>query len=161
MKQALSGTPAHDHLLKLAGITLTEDEKMVSSVTIHDAIYWKGVAVFIIGMFMLPGFTTTLGLFLIFVAMVMIGLAYLTQHYLVLAATNKRVFVRSGIFYADMIEMRYAQVESIELGISPIGQIFGYGSVIVTGTGQRRVIIPYVKRAIEFRVAVNDILVNK
>ena len=53
------------------------------------------------------------------------------------------------------------QIESIELGINPIGQIFGYGSVIVTGTGQRRVIVPFIDNAIAFRKTVNDILVNK
>lgn len=161
MKQAIGSAREEKDVLILAGVTLTEDEKVIAMATIHDAIYWKSVAVIIIGMLMLPGFAMTLGIFFMFVGVVMLALAHLTRSYLVLAATDKRIFIRSGIVYTDMIEMRYTQVESIELGITPIGQIFNYGSVIVTGTGQRRVIVPFVSNAIAFRQKVNDILVNR
>jgi hypothetical protein len=89
------------------------------------------------------------------------SLAYLTRRYLLLAATTKRIFIRSGILYADVIELRYTQIESVELGITPIGQIFNYGNIIVTGTGQRRVIVPFIANPLVFRTRVNDILVNK
>jgi len=112
-------------------------------------------------MLLLPTLAMKLGVFLMFVGAVMLGLAHLTRSFLVLAATDKRIFVRSGILYADMIEMRYTQIESIELGITPIGQIFGYGNVIVTGTGQRRVIVPFITDAVTFRRKVNEILVNR
>ena len=158
MKKALAG---QNDVMKLAGISLTEDEHMVDTSVIHAAIYWKGVAVVILGMLLLPSFAATLGVFLMVVGALMLLLAHLTRTYLVLAATNKRIFIRSGILYADMIELRYTQVESIELGITPIGQIFGYGSVIVTGTGQRRVIVPFITDAIGFRKKLNDILVDK
>lgn len=158
---AVSRQPERKNTLKLAGITLQEDESMVVTAFVHGAIYWKGVAVAIIGLLMLPGFMMNLGILLIFVGGVMIGLAHLTRIYLILAATNKRIFIRSGIFYADMIELRYSQVESIEVGITPLGQMLGYGNVIVTGTGQRRVMVPFVANALNFRSRVNDILVNK
>jgi hypothetical protein len=60
-----------------------------------------------------------------------------------------------------MIELRYSQVESIEVGMTPIGQIFNYGNVIVTGTGQRRIIVPFVANAVSLRKKINDVLVNK
>lgn len=161
MKQALSQPVSQADAMKLAGITLTEDERMIATCVIHEAIFWKGVAVIIFGMLLLPGFAFSLGVFLMFVGAIMLGMAWLTRRFLILAATNKRLFIRSGILYADMIEMRYSQIESIELGITPIGQIFGYGNVIVTGTGQRRVIVPFITNAIDFRAKVNDILVNK
>lgn len=161
MKQAISGPSDQERLANLAGITMTDDENLLALAIIHGAIYWKGVAVIIIGMLLLLTFAFSLGVFLIFVGAVMLGIAHLTRRYLLLAASDKRIFIRSGILYADMIEMRYAQIESIELGINPIGQIFGYGSVIVTGTGQRRVIVPFISNAIAFRKAVNDILVDK
>jgi membrane protein YdbS with pleckstrin-like domain len=159
MKQAI-GSNTED-VLKLAGVTLLEDERMLGVARIHGAIYWKGVAVTIIGLLLLPTFAMSLGFFLIFVGLMMIGLAHLTRSFLVLAATDKRIFIRSGILYADMTELRHTQIESIELGITPIGQIFGYASVIVTGTGQRRVMVPFVANGIAFRKSVNDILVNK
>lgn len=161
MKQAYSKQVDKDTLFRLAGISLTEDETLLTVANIHDAIYWKGVAVVIVGLLMLPFFLMNLGILLMFVGAVMIAIAHLTRRYLILAATDKRVFIRSGILYTDMIELRYTQIESVELGITPIGQIFGYGSVIVTGTGQRRVIVPFIDNPVDFRMRVNDILVNK
>lgn len=161
MKQALSGPSDQEKLANLAGISMTEDESFLTLARIHGAIYWKGVAMIIVGMLLLLTFAFSLGVFLIFVGVVMLVLAHLTRRYLLLAASDKRIFIRSGILYADMIEMRYSQIESIELGINPIGQIFGYGSVIITGTGQRRVIVPFIANAIAFRKIVNDILVDK
>lgn len=162
MKQALGGPVNNEaDILKLAGITLAEGEKVTAFASIHGAIYWKPVAILLFALWLALGVAVTLGMFFLFVGGVMLVLAQLTRHFLVLAATDKRIFVRSGFFYADMIELRYAQVESIELGIMPIGQIFGYGSVILTGTGQRRIIVPYVANAIQFRSKVNEILVNK
>lgn len=159
MKRAI-GSNSND-ILELAGVSLADGEHLVDTARIHDAIYWKGLVVAVLGILLLPSFAMSLGFFLIFVGLVMLVLAHLTRSYLVLAATDKRIFVRSGILYADMIELRYTQVESIELGITPIGQMFGYGSVIVTGTGQRRVIVPFVVDAIAFRKSVNDILINR
>ena len=161
MKQALSGPSDQEKLANLAGISMTEDESLLTLARIHGAIYWTGVAIIIFGMLLLLTFAASLGLFLIFVGIVMLILAHLTRRYLLLAASDKRIFIRSGILYADMIEMRYGQIESIELGINPIGQIFGYGSVIITGTGQRRVIVPFISNAIAFRKIVNYILVDK
>lgn len=163
MKTALSGpVTTQAELLRLAGITLGDDEAMIAFGHIHGAIYWKSVAALIFAIILAVGIPAPeLGLFFALVGLIMFVMAHLTRRYLILAATDKRIFVRSGWFYADMVELRYAQVESIELGILPLGQILGYGSVIVTGTGQRRIIVPYITDAVQFRSKVNDILVNK
>jgi membrane protein YdbS with pleckstrin-like domain len=162
MRRAIGSSTTKKELLTLAGIKLQDDERLLTVCSIHQAIYWKAVAVALFGVLLFFTFTfSTLGLFFLFVAACMGAIAYLTRRYLLLAATDKRIFIRSGILYADMIEMRYTQTESVELGMTPIGQIFGYGNVIVTGTGQRRVIVPFIKNAYDFRSKVNDVLVNK
>jgi hypothetical protein len=161
MKRSVAGMTEKERLVTLAGITMTEDEHLLVYARIHGAIYWKGVAIVIFGLLLLPTFAQNIGLLLMVVGAIMIGLAYLTRFYLILAASDKRLFIRSGLLYADMIEMRYGQVEGIELGITPLGQIFGYGNVIITGTGQRRVIVPFISDAVEFRRKINEVLVNK
>ena len=161
MKQAISQPNNEETVLKRTGITLTEDERLVTFGVIHGAIYWKGVAVFILGLLLLPTLFMNVGFLLMFVGAVMLGFAWVTRRFLVLAASDKRVFVRSGVVYADMIELRYSQIESIELGMTPIGQIFNYGNVIISGTGQRRIMVPFISNAIDFRTRVNDILVQK
>ena len=106
MKQAFSRPKNEAEAMKLAGITLTEDESFIATCVIHGAIFWKAVVVIVLGMLMLPTFAFSLGVFLMFVGGIMLGLAWLTRHFLILAATNKRVFIRSGVVYADMIELR-------------------------------------------------------
>lgn len=147
--------------LTRAGITLQEGETIVARSIIHEAVYWKGVAVCLLGLVLLPSFFQALGVFFIFVGFVMLGIAHVSRRFLILLATDKRIIARSGLIYADMIELRYSQVESVELGMTLIGQVLGYGNVVVTGTGQRRVIVPFVKNAQEFKRRVNDILVNR
>lgn len=159
MKHALAGPTEEERLAKLAGVTLGEDEALLATGDIHGAVYWKGVAVVIVGVLLLPTFAMSLGLFLMFVGVIMLVFAQMTRIYLLIAATNKRMILRSGYFYADMIEIRYPQMESLEVGATPLGQIFGYGNVIVTGTGQRRIIVPFIANAVEFRQRVNDALI--
>src|SRR5688572_15818728 len=111
MKQAL-GHMSTNEILALAGVVLQEDEHIIAQSIVHDAIFWKSVAVIIFGMLLLPTFAAKLGIFLMFVGAVMMGLAWLTRRFLIVVATEKRVIVRSGILYADMIELRYTQIES-------------------------------------------------
>lgn len=162
VRGALSGPVTNEaELLRLAGITLGDDEALIAFAHIHGAIYWKSVAVLLFAIFLMLAVAMSLGLFFGLVGLIMLVMAHLTRRYLILAASDKRVFVRSGWFYADMIELRYTQIESVEVGIMPIGQIFSYGNVVVTGTGQRRIIVPFVADSVQFRSKVNEILVNK
>ncbi|PZQ45403.1 MAG: hypothetical protein DI551_07435 [Micavibrio aeruginosavorus] len=160
MKKLVSTATTQEEILNLTGVTLTEDEKILITGRVHGAIYWKSVAVMIFGILLFL-VAASLGFFFLLVGGIMLVLAHLTRYYRILAATNKRVLVRGGFFYADMVELRYTQVESIELGVMPIGQVFGYGSVIITGTGQRRIIVPFIANALEFRSKVNEILADK
>lgn len=102
MKQSIGGPSDRQRLANLAGITMTEDENFLTLARIHGAIYWKGVAVIIFGMLLLLTVAMNAGFFLIFVGVIMLVLAHLTRQFLILAASDKRIFIRSGILYADM-----------------------------------------------------------
>ena len=91
MKQSIGGPSDQQRLANLAGITMTEDENFLRLARIHGAIYWKGVAVIVIGMLMLPTLATNAGFFLMFVGVLMLVVAHLTRQLLLLAATDKRV----------------------------------------------------------------------
>lgn len=142
LRIALSGYKKPDFLV--------EGEQALVQGIISKAIYWKGVAVLILALFLLfPAFN--LGLFLLLVGGVMIFLAALTERYLILILTDKRVIIRAGILYVELIEIRHSQVESVELSYTLIGQLFGYASVVISGTGRRTVMVPFIRNALEFR----------
>ena len=52
-----------------------------------------------------------------------------------LAVTNHRVIYKSGLLSRHTIEMNRDKVESVDVDQSLLGRIFGYGTVIVRGTG--------------------------
>ncbi len=139
---------------------LTPGEKIVALASISSGIYWKGIALLIVS-FIIIFMAFALGAFLMFVSLLMLSISYLTKYYLLLGATNKRVIIRSGIVNFDIIQMRYSKVESVELTWTLMGQIFRYASVVITGTGRRVMIIPFVGNAAEFRGALNEILMRK
>src|SRR5262249_11453303 len=52
-----------------------------------------------------------------------------------LAVTNHRVIYKSGLLSRHTIEMNRDKVESVDVDQSLLGRIFGYGTVVVRGTG--------------------------
>jgi len=52
-----------------------------------------------------------------------------------LAVTDHRVIYKSGLLSRHTIEMNRDKVESVDVDQSFLGRIFGYGTVIVRGTG--------------------------
>ncbi|QQG35199.1 MAG: PH domain-containing protein [Micavibrio aeruginosavorus] len=136
---------------------LMPDEKVLRVATISPGIYWKGIAVFILALIvMIKAFA--LGAFLMLVSVIMLGIAYMTRYFLLLAATDKRVIIRHGIINLDTIQFRYTKLESVELSRTIIGQLLGYASVVITGTGSRVTVVPFIADASKFREELNKIL---
>jgi uncharacterized membrane protein YdbT with pleckstrin-like domain len=52
-----------------------------------------------------------------------------------LAVTDHRVIFKSGLFSRHTIEMNRSKVESVDVDQTVLGRLFGYGTVIVRGTG--------------------------
>lgn len=52
-----------------------------------------------------------------------------------LAVTDARVIYKAGLFRRHTLEMNRSKVESVDVDQSLFGRIFGYGTVIVRGTG--------------------------
>lgn len=138
---------------------LMPGEKIMRIAQISPGIYWKGFAVLILAVVLLfSGVLFNLGLFFLFVSVLMLSVAYLTRYFLLLAATDKRIIIRHGILNLDTIQFRYTKLESVELSRTIIGQILGYASVVITGTGSRITVIPFIADASRFRQELNKIL---
>ena len=54
------------------------------------------------------------------------------------AITNRRVIIKTGFISRYTYEMPHAKVESISVNQSILGRIFGYGDLIIIGTGGSR-----------------------
>jgi uncharacterized membrane protein YdbT with pleckstrin-like domain len=68
-----------------------------------------------------------------------------------MAVTNRRVVVKTGLTSRKTIEMLLNKVESIEVSETGLGRVFGYGSIVVIGTGGTSEPFHLVARPLEFR----------
>jgi uncharacterized membrane protein YdbT with pleckstrin-like domain len=69
------------------------------------------------------------------------------------AVTNKRIIMKLGIVRRRTIEMLLRQVEALEVNQSILGRIFGYGTLLVIGTGGTREPFDRIQAPLEFRRA--------
>lgn len=139
---------------------LIEGETPLLKGDIHPAIFWKSVAVFVLAAILLkPAFN--LAVFLALVGLFMFVLAFITHKCLVLLLTDMHVIVRSGIAFADLMQIRYSKIESVNIHVTLIGQLFGYGAVVIKGTGDRDVMVPFIRNASEFRNALQKRLIDE
>lgn len=138
-------------------VSVLPDERVVKVATFSNGIYWKSGAVFLFSLILMMK-VQNLGIFLMLVAGVMFGLAYITRHYMVLILTNKRILVRSGLIRMDTIQLPIERIESVELERTLPGLALGYASVILTGTGSRVMGVPYVDQPHIFRRLTDQVI---
>ena len=129
---------------------LVKDEELLVQGEIHPAIYWKSVAVLIFSLLLslkVPMLGVVFGVF----GLLLLAFAVLSRHFLLIALTNKRVLTRYGILQTDVVAINFSRVESVELERMLPGHLLGYATVVVMGTGQRYIRIPFIANAVEFR----------
>ncbi len=71
-----------------------------------------------------------------------------------LAVTNRRVIAKFGFIGRSTVEMNLAKIESVRVEQSVMGRLFGFGSIIVVGTGSTMDPIPFIANPMAFRQAI-------
>ena len=75
-----------------------------------------------------------------------------------LVLTNKRIIAKSGIIRRNVIDISNSKVEGVSYNQGIIGRIFGYGSVLVRGTGVGQVPIKFIAKPEHFKHEVGRVL---
>ena len=114
--------------------TLVADEKIAKHFKIHWIVYVECI----------------LFCWLIFPLIKLIKLFFIEY-----ALTNKRVVTKAGIISRNTEEMRLVKVETVEVKQGIIGRIFGYGNVLVSGTGSSNVVFSDVDNPIEVKKSID------
>lgn len=70
------------------------------------------------------------------------------------AVTNKRVVVKRGWLNRRTAELAVESVEGVSLDQSLIARVFGFGRVVVTGTGDATLVFPPMAQPVAFRRAI-------
>jgi uncharacterized membrane protein YdbT with pleckstrin-like domain len=72
------------------------------------------------------------------------------------AVTNRRVIIKVGLVSRKTVELKLDKVESIGVDQTIPGRIFGYGTIVVRGTGGTNEPFRGIARPLDFRKAVNE-----
>lgn len=88
------------------------------------------------------------------VACAVLAQAWLRRRSSEFAVTNKRVIIKLGILTTRSIELLLPKIEAIEVEQSMPGRMFGYGGIVVTGSGGTHERFTDIARPLDFREAV-------
>jgi len=94
----------------------------------------------------------------IVLALIWAGYRFLIYSTTELVITSKRVIAKSGIIRRNVIDVSNSKIEGVTYHQGIIGRIFGYGSVLVRGTGVGQVPIPFIERPDFFKHEVGRVL---
>ena len=139
---------------------LVEGESIVEQGVIHDGIYWKPAAVLLMALLVALFIVVELGVLLAIVAIIMFVHATIKKEILLFVLTDKRVFARYGILQVDVVDIRFSKIESIELERMLPGYLMGYANLIISGTGNRFIVIPYVGNGVQIRRSYNRLTLS-
>ena len=96
---------------------------------------------------------------LIFLGIILIGVyifirAVVHMSVTQFAVTDRRVVLKRGLFTVHTKELATETIEGVQLVQSLWGQIFGFGRIVVTGTGDAQIVFPPMAQPIAFRRAI-------
>lgn len=137
--------------------TLLPGEQVTCRTHLHWIIFVRAAAVILVGLILwiaaVSHALSSVGGFLVLVGLVLWVFAYIHWRTSEFAVTNKRVIVKIGVLRRRTIEMLLRQVEALEVSQSILGRIFGYGTLLIIGTGGTREPFQRISGPLEFRRA--------
>lgn len=100
------------------------------------------------------------GLFFIAFAVLYIVMTAVTYYFSSVTVKTKQVILRTGVLVRQFVDIPLNKIETIDIRQSIMGSIFGYGSLLITGTGGTRHLISYLNNPLACRRHIEE-LMNK
>lgn len=119
--------------------TLISDEQVLYQARVS---IWGLLPLILLGLILLP----VLGIGLYFLGKA--AIVYFTTE---LAVTNKRVIAKTGVIQRNTVEMFLSKVESVQVEQTVLGRLFGFGTVLISGTGIQNAPFRGISDPLQFR----------
>ncbi len=123
------------------------DESLADGETIIQRGKWPGV-------FWFGAWAALILLGIIAVGVFIFATAWIKMKTTDFAVTNRRVILKRGWLNRHTQELSVESVEGVTLNQSMIARLFGYGRVVVSGTGDAVIVFPPMANPVEFRRAI-------
>jgi len=136
--------------------TLLPDEKIIFRTKKHLIVFYIPAlwAIMIIAFLLTPNPLVNKIVFVPIFGAVVTGinqwLDYITADF---AVTNKRIILREGFFFRHMNEVQLSKIANIATNQSLLGQLLGYGTVIINPFGGNSDIFSAIDNPLEFQKA--------
>jgi uncharacterized membrane protein YdbT with pleckstrin-like domain len=88
------------------------------------------------------------------IAIIVLFAAWIRRRSSEFAVTNKRVIIKLGVTTTRSMELLLTKVEGITVTQSLMGRMFGYGEIVVTGSGGTQEPFDNIQSPLDFRQAV-------
>lgn len=150
----------HHDAFDIISDKLVQGEEVIIQAQISEYIFWKATVVGVFSLFVMLFLVFEIGVLLLVAALIMFAVAAAKRSIMVLALTNKRILVRYGLLMVDVVDIRHDKIESIELERMLTGFLMGYSNVVVMGTGNRYIVIPYVANGPQIRRKYNEVIIG-
>lgn len=84
-------------------------------------------------------------------ALIWIGITWLTYYFSSLTIKRNHVIIRTGVIVRQTIDIPLNKIEAIDIRQSIFGSIFNYGMLCITGTGGTRRVISFLNKPLTCR----------
>ena len=74
-----------------------------------------------------------------------------------LAITDRQIICKYGLIRRETAELRLNYIEGIQLRQGVMGRIFDYGTIVISGVGTQKNVVPNIDKPLEFRRQFNEI----
>jgi uncharacterized membrane protein YdbT with pleckstrin-like domain len=88
------------------------------------------------------------------IAIGVLGAGWIRRRSSEFAVTNKRVIIKLGVLTTRSMELLLSKIEGITVTQSIMGRMFGFGEIIVTGSGGTQEPFDNIQAPLDFRQAV-------
>ncbi len=72
------------------------------------------------------------------------------------AVTDHRIIIKIGIFSRKTVDLNLAKIETVDVDQQFLGRLFGYGTLVIIGTGGTKETFTHISQPIAFRRAVQQ-----
>lgn len=137
---------------------LTVGEQVLYRAKLHWAIFVAPAVAVILGILFMSrgGFATLFGFLVLLVALFRTITAALTYTTTEFVLTNKRIIGKTGLLRQQSLELLLPKVESVGVDQPFLGRIFGYGTIVIGGTGGTKEAFPGIAEPIQLRQMVHS-----
>lgn len=135
---------------------LMSGERVIYKAKIHWFIFVPGIFLFFLGIFLFGvdrqgGTGPVFGFIAILIGVIFLVRAITIRSSTELAITSKRVIAKVGLIRRNTVELNHNKVESFHVDQGIFGRIFGFGTLVINGTGGGKTPIPSIESPLEFR----------